>query len=91
MRRRLAVLLLLALALTGCISQFRATCTQYGFLEGTPEHAYCTQRAVERFSDGLKNMNLGNPQFQYRQTQPLPKPSFCDSTRVGDTVYTTCQ
>jgi hypothetical protein len=47
MRRRLAVLLLLALALTGCISQFRATCTQYGFLEGTPEHAYCTQRAVE--------------------------------------------
>jgi hypothetical protein len=36
-------------------------------------------------------MKLGNPQFQYQQTQPLPKPTtWCDSTRVGNTVSTTC-
>jgi hypothetical protein len=91
MRRRVGLLLLVMLALTGCMSQFRARCTAYGFLEGTPEHAYCTQRAVERFEDGLRNMKLGNPQFQYQQTQPLPKPTtWCDSTRVGNTVSTTC-
>jgi hypothetical protein len=76
------------------MSQFRARCTAYGFIEGTPEHAYCTQRARGRFEDSLGHIGkpLPSPQYQYQQTQPLPKPTtWCDSTRVGKTVYTTCQ
>jgi hypothetical protein len=46
------------------------------------------------FEDSLGHIGkpLPSPQYQYQQTQPLPKPTtWCDSTRVGNTVYTTCQ
>jgi hypothetical protein len=66
---RVAVLLAVTLTLTGCMSNFRARCTAYGFPEGTPEHAACTQRAVERWEDGLR---------QWSQTpshiQAVPQP-----------------
>jgi hypothetical protein len=84
----------LAVALGGCASMqdLRNRCSAMGYPEGSPDHAYCTEREVERYrqsiNDSLRSFNQAIQ--QYNQNVQQNRPHVCTSTGPYQLRTTTC-